>query len=502
MPEPSCSSPSERPPWQEAYLTACLNEILSVWRHDLRNQFGAINNAVYYLKKKLAKTAIFAEDPRVEKFLGMVGQQVESASGATTRLLDRTVGFPEPQEPLSVVELLGEVLRAVPLPGSVAFHLETEPVLPAVQGARSQIFTLLYALLKNAVEAVSAGGTIRAKVSTASSPPLESGSAEQPWLQIEILDSGGGISAEALPQIWDLFFSTRSGHAGMGLKVANNILKRLGGRVSIENVPEGWARATVLLPAASVEVPSRAGKAASVLIADDAQPYRESLGSLLRSNGYEVTEAMDGLDAVARCKEKRFDIALVDIDMPGLSGFEVVTEIRTLQPDCVSLLVTGFSTDPSHLKPTQALPFAIASKPLSPAKLVREMSRILTRPSVLVVEDDEAERQSLTAILTDLGVPCDSASSGSQALALLAAGRVDVLLLDLILPETDGTESLRRALQIRPDLDVILITGQADAMIVDKAIRLGAHCCMKKPIDPEALARAICRMRGSRLQLA
>jgi two-component system cell cycle sensor histidine kinase/response regulator CckA len=112
--------------------------------------------------------------------------------------------------------------------------------------------------------------------------------------------------------------------------------------------------------------------------------------------------------------------------------------------------------------------------------------------SILVVDDDAIQQEVSRTLLDKLGYSVNTAESGEKALEMLKEKEFDLLVLDMMMPEgIDGTETYRRALQIRPDQKVLLVTGYAESHRVDEAIHLGADTFLRKPVTIKTLGRAV-----------
>ena len=129
----------------------------------------------------------------------------------------------------------------------------------------------------------------------------------------------------------------------------------------------------------------------------------------------------------------------------------------------------------------------------------REMVKEVARPEVrgagetlLVVDDDEFQRQAATHLLQTLGYRTDSVGSGEGALEYLRERSVDLLVLDMVMPPgIDGVETYRRALTVRPGQKAIFFSGFADPVRVQAALALGAGTCLRKPVTLERLGEAV-----------
>ncbi|MCL5957942.1 MAG: PAS domain-containing protein [Chloroflexi bacterium] len=112
--------------------------------------------------------------------------------------------------------------------------------------------------------------------------------------------------------------------------------------------------------------------------------------------------------------------------------------------------------------------------------------------TVLIIDDDDVQREVLGRLLQTLGYDVRSAASGEEAVAYLEDHKVDMLILDMIMPPgIDGAETYRQALEIRPKLPAIIVSGFAESERVHEAQELGAGAFLHKPVTLEELARAV-----------
>jgi len=142
---------------------------------------------------------------------------------------------------------------------------------------------------------------------------------------------------------------------------------------------------------------------------------------------------------------------------------------------------------------TFSLYFPVARETVDAADSVDRNPRIQRGcgESIVLIDDDPLQREVVSSLLQSLGYRVDTAASGEEALEKLKLLRPDLVLLDMIMPGIDGTETLRRILKRRPDQSVLLISGYAQADRVDEARRLGAKGFLAKPLTREALAQAL-----------
>jgi CheY-like chemotaxis protein len=174
-----------------------------------------------------------------------------------------------------------------------------------------------------------------------------------PWWQLEVSDDGVGIEPATLGRIFDPFFTTKQERHGLGLSAVHGIVRRLGGDIEVDSKPGQGARFRVRLPivpgALLTPPPSEPARASArlaglrVLVADDEPSVRATVRRLLERRGASVVVAGDGLEAEARLRDERFDLVIVDVVMPGHSGYDVLAAARATQPRLPVILMSGYT---------------------------------------------------------------------------------------------------------------------------------------------------------------
>ena len=125
----------------------------------------------------------------------------------------------------------------------------------------------------------------------------------------------------------------------------------------------------------------------------------------------------------------------------------------------------------------------------------------MLQPNVLIVDDEPEFLETVAERLANRGFSVDTALNGAQALDKIDSQIFDAIVLDLMMPEIDGMETLKRALKKKPDLQIILLTGHATLQTGIEAIKLGALDFLEKPADIDLLAAKINEGRTRRIEM-
>ncbi len=192
--------------------------------HELRNPLGAIKNAAYYVRGKVAKSELGQKEPRVMEFLKIMDDEINASNKIINDLLGFSrVGRPS-VSPARIERVIEDALSRTPLPENIELTKKLAADLPEVEIDPDQIQQVLINVVTNAVQAMPDGGklTISARE-------------KDKFLEVEIADTGGGIPQEAMDKIFDPLFTTKAKGIGLGLAVCKAIIDRHQGNIEVES---------------------------------------------------------------------------------------------------------------------------------------------------------------------------------------------------------------------------------------------------------------------------
>lgn len=215
------------------------------------------------------------------------------------------------------------------------------------------------------------------------------------FVEVEVSDTGSGISAEVLPKIFDHFFSTKEvgQGTGLGLSLVYNFVRESGGAIEVRSQPGAGTAVSIFLPLSDEveeDLLPETSKSANfgtetILIAEDEPIVANLLTRILSSRGYRVIGCADGREAVESFRKHRdeVDLLLVDLRMPVLSGVEVFEQVRELAPATPVILMSGNAVGPEveGLR-TRGLR-GVISKPYRRSELLEEIRRVLDETALL-----------------------------------------------------------------------------------------------------------------------
>jgi two-component system, NtrC family, response regulator HydG len=230
-----------------------------------------------------------------------------------------------------------------------------------------------------------------------------------------------------------------------------------------------------------------------VLVVDDEEDICRNLADILGDVGYRVDTTCDGAVAIEMVRRTAYDVALLDLKMPGVSGLDLCQAIRAIRPATVPILVTAFASVAAAAAARQAGVWQIVSKPANLPALLGLIEEAAGWPMVLVVDDDRDLCTNLGDLFRERGFRISVAHDLDEAAARLHEGAFRVVIIDMKLPTGSGEHVSRIVRAEHPAAGIVLITGhraETDPQI-RVALEGGAVEVCYKPLDVAALVRAV-----------
>ena len=283
---------------------------------------------------------------------------------------------------------------------SVSKHATLETDLSqdyqGVRGSSAQLQQIVMNLVMNASDAIGdRDGVIRittrsVKVDRDSCGRLLARLPSGEYVQLEVSDTGCGMSEETQARIFDPFFTTKSGGHGLGLAVVDGVVRGLHGAIYVVSEPSKGTRFQVLMPRVEQVAEVVAGPISrttelapanheiTVLVVEDEDPLRQSVARMLRNKGFKVLEAGNGSAAinVLRASRGKIDLILLDMTIPGASSVEIVAEART-RPDTKVILTSAYSQEMLKLPMSEPQIRGFIRKPFQFGDLVKTLCNTL-----------------------------------------------------------------------------------------------------------------------------
>jgi two-component system, cell cycle sensor histidine kinase and response regulator CckA len=264
-------------------------------------------------------------------------------------------------EPLDLSELVGEMLELLKISVSkrASLKIDLAKEVPAVRANAAQMRQVVMNLITNASEALGdSEGIISVTVAPANSgsDSIESDLPRESYLRLEVRDTGCGMTEEIQAKIFDPFFTTKFAGRGLGLAAVQGVVRGHGGTINVVSAPGQGSRFEILLRCNSEPAERRRRTspaladdaerlAATVFVVEDEDTLRHAVCKMLRRDGVTVIEAANGKTGVDmfRARASEIDVVLLDMTLPGMSGQEVLGEMRSIQPGVKVIVTSAYS---------------------------------------------------------------------------------------------------------------------------------------------------------------
>ena len=394
-----------------------------------------------------------------------------------------------------------------------------------VVGDPTRLRQVLINLVGNAVKFTRQGGIAVSLVA-------ETEGTDRWRLKFEVQDTGVGVPADRLDRLFKPFSQAdsstarRYGGTGLGLAICRRLVEMMGGHIAVTSdagrgstfafdlsvAADPERRATPVTPI-QVELTGK-----RVLVVDDNAVNRHVLERQLVNWGMTPSSVPDGRIALSRLETAgRYDLVLLDFDMPGMDGAEVAValglRLGAACPPIIMLTSRGAAGAPDRVR-------AQLSKPVKPRELYAAIVSALGaasrgdggRPAttslfdpgfahrhplrILVAEDSAVNQKVLMLMLKRFGYDAAAVSNGREALDYVAAHACDLVVMDVQMPEMDGLEATRRLRETTPLSSppyVLALTANATKEDYQACIDAGMHAFLSKPIRPDDLVELLMR---------
>jgi len=307
------------------------DEFLAMLGHELRNPLSAISSAAALIDMPGAglETASRARQ--------IIGRQSQHLSRIVDDLLDLSRAMSGKillaRRPVDMASLVGACLDTFRATGRTAgYRIDVDLAPNWVDGDPTRLEQIATNLIDNALKYTPAGGSIDIRIG-----------AEDDEVLLTVSDTGVGIGADLLPHVFDVFvqgsisLDRAQGGLGIGLSLVRRLVELHGGSVSATSAGGGAGSCfTIRLPRAepaqasvpAASVPEADSAKPAVLLIEDNEDGREMMATMLDVYGYPVLQSADGLDGVQQAMAQLPKVALVDIGLPGIDGYEVARRLR------------------------------------------------------------------------------------------------------------------------------------------------------------------------------
>ncbi len=492
------------------------SEFVANMSHELRTPLNGVIGMLELLEdtpltdeqRVLVRTAVSSGDALV----GVINDVLDFSKMEAGKLELERRDF----DPRELAETTCEMLAPEAHAKGVELTLWVDETVPAaLRGDSHRLRQVLTNLLANAVK-FTARGEVSVRVESAREAP------DRARLRIEVADTGIGIEADRLTQLFEPFTQAdssttrRFGGTGLGLAISRRLAEIMSGELTAESEPGHGSTFRFEIPLEVVDAPRASRRArvvlpptTRVLVVDDNATNRRIVRGYLRDRIVVCHDAVGGQQALAMLEAaaaegRPYDIVVLDSEMPELGGADVARAIRAVPAldACRIVMLTSAGTGPVEgverqiAKPIrravllEALAEALAdtAPDADAAEPEPEVARIHGR--VLVVEDNPVNQLVIETLLRRRGFLVDRASDGLEALARLDHSLHDAVFMDCQMPNLDGYEAtarIRTAENGERHVPIVAMTAHALAGDRERCLRAGMDDYLSKPIRTEDL---------------
>ena len=393
---------------------------------------------------------------------------------------------------------------------------------------KTRLNQILLNLLSNAIKFTPAGGTVSVRVRQLAGKVRGCGQYE-----FRIKDNGIGMSQEFAQKIFEPFERERTSTVsriqgtGLGMAITKNIVDMMGGTIEVQTAQGKGTEFTVCVPMRAQTEQRPVEKITELeglkaLVVDDDFNTCDSVTKMLVKVGMRAEWTLSGKEAVLRARQSIemsdvYHAYIIDWRLPDMNGIEVTRQIRSLHDDTPIIILTAYDWSDIEVEAKAAGVTAFCSKPMFMSDL-REtlMSSLGQKPAdavqrllpeknadfkgkhILLVEDNELNREIAQEILREYGFLVDTAENGAVAVekvSTAAPGSYDLVLMDVQMPIMDGYTATRkiRALDdpARAKLPILAMTANAFDEDRRNALESGMNGFLSKPIVIDDLVQEL-----------
>ena len=406
--------------------------------------------------------------------------------------------------------------------GNLTLSYNIDPAVPDVLvGDAHRLRQVFLNLIGNSIK-FTQKGSVTVDVSVASK------SYSNATLLFSITDTGQGISEEDQKKLFSDYaqdsveVARKHGDTGLGLSVCRRIIERMGGEITVTSKLDQGSTFTFtavfaigsssdlsdVIDSDGLEANGRGNgqlefRPLRVLQVEDNDTNREVAQRILARAGHQVTNAVNGMDGLAAVKTGQFDIVLMDRHMPVMDGITATQRIRALKGPLASIPILGITAGATQVELQECRDAGmneVLKKPVYSKELCELVLRLTSDAPdtnvssyelpVLVVDDSKINRVVTQSQLAKLGVVCDIAESGAEALEMVKNKDYGMVFSDISMPGMDGIELAKQLNKLNggEKLPLIAMTGHRNREDHDKYLQSGFDDVLTKPVALEKIS--------------
>lgn len=508
---------------------------LSNMSHDIRTPMNAIVGLTTLLQRDVNNPK------RVQEYAIKIATSSQHLLGLINDILDMSK-IESGKTSLNITEIgLADIiaeLESIMRPQAKAKQQEFKIAVQNIHsehvfGDKLRINQIFINILSNAVKYTPVGGKVRMIVQE-----MPQSTKSFAKFRFVVKDNGIGMSQKYLETIFQPFTreitsaTKETQGTGLGMAITKNLVSLMGGTINVQSTEGKGSTFTVDLEFRVVDQKIDQDfwtkhNLTQVLVVDNEVEICTSIIEVMSETGVNMQFALDGFSAIKMVERthkagKDFDLVLLDWKMPGIDGVETARKIRKIVPENVPIMIlTAYDWEEIEEKALTAGINGFLSKPFFLSNFKQTIENMqkdkeeneekiesklpLEGYHFLIVEDNELNSEILTELLKMLGVTCDLAQNGQEAVekfAKSATGMYDVILMDIQMPIMNGYEATKaiRAGQHpqAKNVPIVAMTANAFSEDVKNALDSGMNAHIAKPVDLEQLKRVVSNLLAQR----
>lgn len=365
-----------------------LGQLTSGIAHDYNNMLGIIKGYTDLLKIKIK------DDPKILNYVDQIDKANENGIKLTSKLLAFTRKQVVTSEVININKL---IIEAQPMleklfTASIKLNMNLEESLWNVNIDSSDFENALLNLSINAKHAMVDKGkltiiTTNTKLGTSAAE--NNGLPAGEYIRLSIMDTGCGMDKETISKVFDPFFSTKGeGGSGLGLSQVYGFVQRAHGSIKVESKKGKGTLFTLYFPREEgLGISNKNEQTESrdeannlrydILVVDDEVALANLTSEVLQEKGHRVDTANNANEAIAALEEKKYDVMVSDVIMPGLNGFELAEKVRNEYPDIKIIMVSGYNDQVNMKEGAKDYYDKILEKPVSAIQLIKAIHLVL-----------------------------------------------------------------------------------------------------------------------------
>lgn len=482
-------------------------DFLSTVSHELRTPLTSVLGFARITRKKLDEVIFPRVEPGNKKADNAI-RQVRENIGITiaegerlTDLINDVLDIAKLEAgriewKMKRISVAGIIERAIAATTSlfaqknIALIKDIEEDLPGLAGDEDRLIQVFINLISNAVKFTSEG-SITFRVRTTGEEVI-----------ISVIDTGVGISSIDLRKVFDKFkqvgdtLTEKPRGTGLGLAICKQIIDYHGGKIWVESEPGKGSNFSFTLPVGNSVAAGRpidvdnlvrqlrehvvtankdhsAGRK-QILVVDDDTNIRALLRQELEADGYSVAEAKDGLQAIARVKELKPDLVILDVMMPKMNGFDAAAVLRS-DPDTMNIPIIILSIMEDMDRGFRIGIDSYFTKPVRTEQLLKEIGTLVSRGNskkrVIVVDVDESASKTLAEVLETKGFTVVVVNDLEGCIKNARESKPDMIIVDSLFSDNDGYDQLK-ALRFEKGFEnifMLILDKQNGKISIDQA---------------------------------